>query len=801
MRYIKTPFNFVPVSSQVYFPDWADQISHDVPFSDGLSGQLSLEIEAKTPVFIRDSEEKTRFCHIKDKDGHERFFIPGTSLKGILRSVVEILSFGKMEKINDDKYAIRDLRNSTVYNLMTDSANIHCGWLKLIIDKKGNESATIRDCGHPWRISHRQLDFALRTDFVNTFKEGGRANFSNPEHKTAGFKYNTVAGGISLTYRFAKTTAAYGKLLCDFDAAGKQGTLVFTGQAGARRTAGRPSGKFYEFVFIDPPSTSQITVSSKIWKEFKFHYFDNDPKHISADWKWRKSQLEAGDDIPVFFRIDASDPTQVRDLGLAYLYKMPYEYSVKDRLPKEHRLPFLDMADCIFGDVNETDALKGRVQIQPAWADIETVHETGAVNTILGTPKASYYPIYIKQAGNGGVVDKKDGKPRYKTFMDKDAELRGRKRYVTREQIWNELPPPSEKMKVEFTPLEAETKFTAKVNYFNLRPAEFGALLSAITFHNNAGLCYHGLGMAKPYGFGRVSVKITKGINDGDLIKYLAEFESEVTASMEVDEPGFSWGQSEAIKQFMALSKLQRIEDARMGYMELRDFADAKKNENGFYLQDYSTLSGDFEGAKSLITGGINEEKKVRAEIVRKQVKEEINTKAKEEVLHENELAEKERLIAEEKRRKEQEEVQKIRLAAMAKEKEAIEKREAEERLRLETLQKEMEQREAEEKARIEERNRQLKEGGLEPRIRDVNDFKTARKAVDFYMKHIDVNHLNEQDTNSLMEKADGWYYSTRDKDREKRWKPLDGPDWKKLASWVGEEIATDWYNKIGEQK
>ncbi|MDD3945356.1 MAG: hypothetical protein PHS38_11660, partial [Bacteroidales bacterium] len=64
MEYIKAPFNFVPVSSEVYYPGWADQISHDIPFSDGISGKISITIEAKTPIFIRDSKSKTEFCHI-----------------------------------------------------------------------------------------------------------------------------------------------------------------------------------------------------------------------------------------------------------------------------------------------------------------------------------------------------------------------------------------------------------------------------------------------------------------------------------------------------------------------------------------------------------------------------------------------------------------------------------------------------------------------------------------------------------------------------------------------------------------
>ena len=42
MSIIKAPFNFVTLSDKVFFPEWADKISQDIPFSDGLSGTINL---------------------------------------------------------------------------------------------------------------------------------------------------------------------------------------------------------------------------------------------------------------------------------------------------------------------------------------------------------------------------------------------------------------------------------------------------------------------------------------------------------------------------------------------------------------------------------------------------------------------------------------------------------------------------------------------------------------------------------------------------------------------------------------
>ena len=113
---IKAPFNFVPLADNVVFPEWADKISQDMPFSDGISGSFSVKIKALTPIYVRNghiqdidkqSEEYKSFS--KTPDGE--YFIPATSIKGELRHLLEILSFSKMQRIDNKRYSIRDVNN------------------------------------------------------------------------------------------------------------------------------------------------------------------------------------------------------------------------------------------------------------------------------------------------------------------------------------------------------------------------------------------------------------------------------------------------------------------------------------------------------------------------------------------------------------------------------------------------------------------------------------------------------------------------------------------------------------------
>ena len=132
--FIKAPFNFVPVSDKVFLPEWADRISQDVPFSDALSGTIHLRITAETPMFIRNGSDRkdSSFSHMTGVSGKPCYFIPGSSIKGEVRSILEIMSFSKMRVDESASFAIREISNSRnkQYEIQRDSKSVHCGWLR-----------------------------------------------------------------------------------------------------------------------------------------------------------------------------------------------------------------------------------------------------------------------------------------------------------------------------------------------------------------------------------------------------------------------------------------------------------------------------------------------------------------------------------------------------------------------------------------------------------------------------------------------------------------------------------------------
>ncbi len=594
---ITAPFNFVPLSDKVFFPPWADDVSHDIPFEDGESGVIDITITAKSPIFIRNHSSDKDNPSIEFCSHNGEYYIPSTSVKGMVRGVLEIMSFSKMSQFDDDTYAFRDLNNKKDYMSQMKTNNTFCGWLK-----KDDTKFVIEDCGIPGRIRLDKVEPTLYSQFYDIYDEKKENN------KTAEYKYDLISSkNIILPTAFTHKKNDNGR---DIYIIGdeKEGTLVFTGQPSARKEGVEPSGKIYEFIFFG--SKGDIILKDKIYKNFKFAYFDKrktQPKE-SPDWTYWKEKLENGEKVPVFFQKD--DKGEIKHFGLSYLYKLPYNYGIKntiESISKEHFSDKLDLTQTIFGYIDEDNqkSLKGRVQFSHFKADSKPP-KFKSITTVLGSPRASYYPIYIKQDYIEGEKMVKDGE--YNTLMKKDSQIAGRKRYPLHQNIPNpKIYNKDEKSSTTFNPIGNYDKaskefneftFSGKLRYHNLKKVELGALLSAITFHGNSDKFYHNIGMTKAWGFGKINIEIT--LNASKQIKLFREYEE-----LMQKEFNNGWLETEQIKELFVMANKNISIDKDLEYLTL----DPREGEDEFrekksskeYLPLASSLSKEDIEVKSIL--------------------------------------------------------------------------------------------------------------------------------------------------------------------------------------------------------
>jgi len=644
MTQIRAPYNFAPINEDVYLPHWGQHIYHDIPFRNGISGYLILNILAENPIFVRgggqesESDIPLKFSNINDK-----YFIPGSSLKGMLRAVTEILSFSKFQSINDHKFGVRDFTNNNIYPLIRQSGQIRCGWLK------HNENNTEfpfmileSDIANSCKVKHQDIRVD-DTDFDVIFS-GNHPNilYNNKDER----EENTDTGDSRMEKGNDQTSYKSARYKYEVYSKNKQIEAVklfpedeeihyiFTGQPNYNQD----NGKKHEFKFRSPQNcTEEFKVTQKLFEDFLHSNADHDENKISDHWKFFKPRfIESKLPIPVFFRKD--NKGNVLDFGLCVLYKLPYKFSVRELAERNQNINKYekfrpDLTECIFGftddkddekaelreiskEENQQTSQKSRVFVEHAFAE-GSPNELQPVETILLGPKATYYPTYIRQdvQPNGQLKnDKNGGIKKYDSMMKEDAKLAGYKRYPIHHNFINPVNHEGNQnndVKTSFTPLDAGTRFTTKLHFHNLRPEEIGALLSAITFHKHSS-CRHSIGMAKPLGYGRIKVDIaweksTLNLRDQDY--YLDVFESTMNQFLKVKQ----WIDSSQVKELLSMSNVNYPQDVwKLTNMILsnddnnrvNEFVQIKEENKGLPLFS-SFMEGSVPEIRSIASGKV----------------------------------------------------------------------------------------------------------------------------------------------------------------------------------------------------
>jgi len=585
MDRIRAPYVFVPAAPEVVFdPSLGDGHGsgtlpdlHDAPCAPtnsdpgGISGTFTLRVTARTPLFVRGTRaqrgrpgEPDRFARVPSGANDGKFCIPGSSLRGMLRQVVEIASHAKMARVNDRRYGVRDLHNRPLYldhmaALLTNRSTgrnepmplVSAGWLKRTGEWGDDDSdpgtvvATITPC-HFAKVDYAML---CASRYGPRGYQPGRKQGAGEKYQAFGLE-DYLDDQRHLRVQFNRTVLSphrapfgsgalrlgdYGKVTSLGEGLDLTGTLVLTGQPaewrpGFQARPGAGQAKHHDFVFYGTiDGEAPLPVDAHTFRGFEQVHADTGQQHRSeiepnAEWRFFRGAFAAGDRVPVFFLTERKGNTRVvRALGLAMMFRLAYRYSVGEVL--EHTQPDaldprFDLAEAVFGRVplapearrdgknHERHTLKGRVSIGLATCrDAPKPQELKEVIVVLGAPKASYYPNYVAQqadARTGRLVGD------YRTFQDDQAILAGYKRY--RPQDAQARPPLPARSNLDrtasaFVPLAPGAVFTAPVRVHNLRLWELGALLWSIDFGGRRDL-YHGLGLAKPLGYGRVSLDI-----------------------------------------------------------------------------------------------------------------------------------------------------------------------------------------------------------------------------------------------------------------------------------------------------
>lgn len=630
MRAISAPYNFVPLADWVFLPAWGSLVSQDHPFRDGLSGEIDYTLTAASPLLVGGAQRKAtendpgevKPFRLPQPDG--RYAIAGSGLKGMIRSVIEIAGFGRMRLVDDARPGLRDISGKFVADSYTAKVRgkVKAGFLRTRADG-GQEIVPCRMA----RLNHRSLAKWLgvseRRWDDRRHQEVDVPIFNTNQHRAVADKY---AHWEELCQNHGIADPFEVKVqISDWEVTGFAGSVdafpVLTGQISdfrndkTDRNGKTTKGKYKDFAFYDPDESAALPIPAEVWTDFLFIHGNDEKKNQAMSWPgfWR-ARFHRGERVPVFY---LQDGDYLR-IGLAYMPKLAGDYSIHDLIGKaspEHRREpgeqhHYDLADLLFGAVNSSrqdDALRGRVSFETAVATT-TPEERCQPDTILNGPKPTYFPNYLTQKCDPARGTLSGGQ--YATYIDtgeKPPTLRGFKRYPARPEAQTRVQPltreqegdDKNKVKIRLHTLE-NAVFAGRIVFHNLKPAELGALLWALTWDGKTDL-RHGLGMGKSFGFGQVRFEIdpTSRVVPNDPAEAIFELSTESVRTLidafktEMEQAAAGqggWEASPQISNLLAMADPAAAEDWSREGRELRHMhliakckqADGKMGVNEF---------------------------------------------------------------------------------------------------------------------------------------------------------------------------------------------------------------------------
>jgi CRISPR-associated protein (TIGR03986 family) len=543
MDMISLPYNFVSLNDGLVVD--AEELPNRRYFNtDRHTGMIKCKLTTLSPLYI--AGEKGEFFHHEDPNIP---VIPGSSLRGMIRSIVQVITWSKLQPVTDKEMYLRDIDNQEDYmNFMRDQV------LTAFI-KQDTGGLYLETCDY-YKVRHFQMlahdPDLLRTDslpqeqsqIIQNWQNGVEAlpetlpasleSWLNSRFKEKFFTKNSYPNWLYQNKSVWIKLSDKGHVI-DFQIAKpsdlsewKEGTLVLTGWLDTKK---------HEYVFVpqqNPIILHEAEITNKIQQledddqisDWQKGAFPNDEPQPDA----RRKPGAVRNDEPVFY---IKDGEQVKFLGRACLFRLPYGKSPHDLLPGIHRSSTqIDMTEAIFGFVEKdiegkpakSYAYKGRVSFTDGcyqndgsspWLKKEAFSPR-----ILASPKPASYTTYLEQpAVRAGAEAQHETVRRLIKYSTQGAKLRGHKFYWHQAKQVEEgvkpleyedlrLPESNRNFEQSVKPVKKGVKFDFTVRFEDLTDVELGALLWALTLPGTEHLeCAHKLGMGKSIGMGSAKIE------------------------------------------------------------------------------------------------------------------------------------------------------------------------------------------------------------------------------------------------------------------------------------------------------
>lgn len=539
----RAPYNFVPLPEAVVTLDLAELPDHDQYEAGRHSGYLECVLTTAAPLYTRGLLDPAQAAAVKAKkqpmppeffyvDDANQPVIPGSTLRGLLRAMVEVVGYGKTTAVTQTPLVYRAVADDTGHGdeyrkrFVRDDGNHHytplvrAGYIEK--DRQGN-----------WRIRPAKMiggtTFALlRIDeaLFRTFKPVKHCkNASEIYIATGPYDYQSVRGDF-LRIKYAKVTGAEAQPGPNL----RPATLT---------RSGRMFSKKAEAVVYEPDDAAgPLALSDDLVQAYLEQLSPEQQRLLSDDPKDLMGVLRPGQ--PVFYLLQ--DNGAVEFFGHCRIFRLPYPHSPLDFVPEHlRREAELDLAEALFGYVKGKDQAAGKARayagrvtvtdatVQAGQTDLWYKPGKTIIPRILSGPKPTTFQHYLTQTQPDWVEigRTRDDRPQYRAVDLRDytaqpttqAVIRGHKFYWHKgaapaieadpaKRAADEKSGKKDTQHTEIQPLRAGVSFTFRISFDNLSEVELGALIWVLNLAADEGYRLQ-VGMGKPLGMGAVQIAAT----------------------------------------------------------------------------------------------------------------------------------------------------------------------------------------------------------------------------------------------------------------------------------------------------
>lgn len=570
-RTARAPYNFVSMPDKVLAFD-ADMltVNQSQYHGDRLTGWIDLTMTTKSPMFVRgpltpkqhekaekqDKGGTDKTPHLDKERNRPEFFhhgnpenpvIPGSSIRGMIRTICEVLAHGQFGPVS---------KNAVVFRAVGDTSSQGLAYRDMLMaEPKKNQfeprykAGFVRKDGDQWfiepaaevngatfaRIPHahmRKLVGAYARDRIDRIRwaDKGLQRWNTCKNAyevyvdTTPYAYQDVRGGfLKIKYSKVKQVA-------------RKASMTTPVQA-VLNISGNMNKKASETVVFVPTKTARDS-----WIEIPDGDGD-DPRDLVTAYKDQISKEQSKllgnngalkNGQPVFYVLDRHD--KLVFFGHTPNFRVPYQFSPADMLPSvHHNENALDLASAMFGKVKaKQGGIASRVSFSDAHTDavapwLPAGNNGVVIPKIMSGPKPTTFQHYLTQSRPD--VERGKGLTTYADGRNKTT-LRGYKMYWHKGNVQakhfsedeRKIDRKTDTQHTQMRPVKADTQFESRIYYENLLPVELGLLLWALQLPTS-GDFVHKLGMGKAHGLGAVKLDATLHIYN--LKKRYASFGSD----------------------------------------------------------------------------------------------------------------------------------------------------------------------------------------------------------------------------------------------------------------------------------